>query len=72
MGVGETRLEGVEPWEKHGLKVSSLYISQIKRKCWLEVGANYNLSKSDNPKAPACPKGKEDAIIAALRAFRMI
>ena len=36
-------------WEKHHLKVSSLYISQIKRKCGLEVGQNYNLSKSENP-----------------------
>ena len=32
------------------MKVSSLYISQIKRKYGLEVGINYNLSKSDNPK----------------------
>ena len=31
--------------EKHGLKVSSLYISQVKRKCGLDVGQNYNLSK---------------------------
>ena len=38
-------------WDKHHLKVSSLYISQIKRKCGLEVGHNYNLSKSENPEA---------------------
>ena len=34
-------------WDKHHLKVSSLYISQIKRKCGLEIGQNYNLSKSE-------------------------
>ena len=59
-------------WEHHQLKVSSLYISQVKRKCGLEVGKNYNLSKSDNPKVPQCPKEKEDAIMEALRAFKMI
>lgn len=31
--------------EKYGLKVSSLYISQVKRKCGLDVGQNYNLPK---------------------------
>lgn len=59
-------------WEKHGLKVSALYISQVKWKCGLEVGKHYNLSKSDNPKVPACPKEKEEAIMEALRAFQMI
>lgn len=38
--------------EKYGLKVSSLYISQIKRKCGLEVGRNYNLSKKEDAKVP--------------------
>ena len=38
--------------EKYGLKVSSLYISQIKRKCALEVGRNYNLSKKEDAKVP--------------------
>lgn len=46
-------------WDKHHLKVSSLYISQVKRKCGLEVGQNYNLSKSENPKVPKCPLEKE-------------
>ena len=58
--------------EHTGLKVSNLYISQVKRKCGLEVGKNYNLSKSDNPKAPQCPKEKEDAIMAALKDFQML
>lgn len=41
--------------EKHGLKVSSLYISQVKRKCGLDVGQNYNLSKKEDAKVPQCP-----------------
>ena len=59
-------------WDKHHLKVSSLYISQVKRKCGLEVGQNYNLSKSENPKVPKCPPEKEAAIMDALRHFQMI
>ena len=59
-------------WDKHHLKVSSLYISQIKRKCGLEVGQNYNLSKSENPKVPKCPPEKEAAIMDALKHFQMI
>ena len=58
--------------KEFGLKVSSLYISQIKRKCGIEVGENYNLPKSENPKVPQCPKEKEDAIKAALKYFAMI
>ena len=59
-------------WEKHNMKVSSLYISQVKRKCGLEVGQNYNLSKSENPKVPKCPAKKEAAIMDALKHFQMI
>ena len=58
--------------EKFGLKVSSLYISQVKRKCGLEVGENYNLAKSENAKVPACPPEKEKAIRAALEHFQML
>ena len=54
------------------LKVSNLYISQVKRKCGLEVGENYNLPKSENTRVPQCPKEKEDAIKAALKYFAMI
>ena len=54
------------------LKVSNLYISQVKRKCGIEVGENYNLPKTENPKVPQCPKEKEDAIKAALKYFAMI
>ena len=58
--------------KEHGLKVSNLYISQVKRKCRIEVGENYNLPKSENAKQPQCPKDKEDAIVEALKAFQMI
>ena len=58
--------------EKFELKVSSLYISQIKRKCGLDVGQNYNLSKKENSKVPKCPPEKEAAIMDALKYFQMI
>ncbi len=58
--------------EKYGLKVSSLYISQVKRKCGLDMGQNYNLSKKADAKVPQCPSEKEAAIIEALKYFRMI
>ena len=58
--------------EKHGLKVSSLYISQVKRKCGLDVGQNYNLSKKEDAKVPQCPPEKEAAIMDALKYFQMI
>ena len=57
--------------KEFGLKVSSLYISQVKRKCGIEVGENYNLPKSENARVPQCPKEKEDAIKAALKYFAM-
>ena len=58
--------------KEHGLKVSSLYISQIKRKCGIEVGENYNLSKSEDSRQPQCPVEKEKAIKDALEHFGMI
>ena len=58
--------------EKHGLKVSSLYISQVKRKCGLDVGQNYNLSKKEDAKVPQCPPEKEAAIMEALKHFQML
>ena len=59
--------------EHSGLKVSSLYISQVKRKCGLDVGKNYNLPKSEDARqAPTCPPGKENAIREALQYFGMI
>lgn len=58
--------------KKHGLKVSNLYISQVKRKCGLEVGENYNLPKSEDSRQPQCPVAKEKAIKDALEHFGMI
>ena len=58
--------------EKYGLKVSSLYISQVKRKCGLDVGQNYNLSKKEDAKVPQCPPEKKTAIMEALKHFQMI
>ena len=58
--------------EQTELKVSSLYISQIKRKCGLEVGQSYNLSKKENAKQPQCPPEKEKAIREAMKYFGMI
>lgn len=58
--------------EYTGLKVSSLCISQIKRKCRLEVGQNYNLSKKKDAKVSQCPPKKEAMIMEALRYFGMI
>ena len=58
--------------EQTGLKVSSLYIAQIKKKCGLDVGENFNLSKSDNARQPQCTPEKEDAIMQAFKHFGMI
>ena len=58
--------------EQTGLKVSSLYISQIKQKCGLEVRENHHKAKSENAKQPQCPPEKEAAIRDALKYFKMI
>ena len=58
--------------ERFRLKVSSLYISQVKRKCGLEVGESYNRPKSEGQKVPQCPPEKEKAIIETLKHFDMI
>lgn len=58
--------------EHTGLKVSNLYIAQIKQKCGIIERANYNLPKSENSRQPKCPPEKEAAIREALEHFRMI
>ena len=58
--------------EHTGLKVSNLYISQIKRKCGIEAGKNYNLPKSEDSRQPQCPPEKEKAIREAFKYFGMI
>ena len=54
------------------LKVSNLYISQIKRKCGIGVGKNYNLPKSEDSRQPQCPPEKEKAIREAFKYFGII
>ena len=58
--------------EHTGLKVSNLYISQIKRKCGIGVGKNYNLPKSEDSRQPQCPQEKEKAIREAFKYFGLI
>ena len=55
--------------EQTGLKVSNLYIAQIKKKCGLDVGENFNLPKFENAKQPKCTQEKEEAIIQAFVIF---
>jgi len=55
-----------------GMKVSNLYIAQVKRKCEIELAENFNIPRSEGAKQPQCPKEKEEAIIGALKAFQMI
>ena len=58
--------------KEFGLKVSNLYISQVKRKCGIEVGENYNVLKSENTRVSQCPKEKEEATKAILKYYAMI
>ena len=58
--------------EQTGLEVSSLYIAQIKKKCGLDVGENFNLPKSENTRQPQCTPEKEEAIMQAFRHFGII
>lgn len=58
--------------EKHGLKVSSLYVAQIKDKCGLDKRENYNVSKNEDAKVPKCPPDKEAAIMDAFRHFGLV
>jgi ribosomal protein L23 len=59
-------------FEGFGLKVSSLNIAQVKTKCGIIERENYNKPKSENVKQPQCTKDKEEAIMNALRHFKMI
>ena len=58
--------------EQTGLKVSSLYIAQIKKKCGLDVGENFNLAKSENTRQPQCTTEKEEAIMQAFKHFGIV
>ena len=55
-----------------GMKVSNLYIAQVKAKYGIIERENYNKPKSDDARQPKCPKEKENAIVEALKYFRMI
>ncbi len=57
--------------DKFGLKVSTLYISQVKAKCGIIERENYNKGKEGH-RVPKCPKEKEDAIMDALKHFKMV
>lgn len=54
------------------MKVSNLYIAQVKRKCGIELAENFNIPRSEGAKQSQCPKEKEGTIIGALKAFQMI
>ena len=58
-------------FDKYGMKVSTFYISQIKAKCGIIERENFNKGKEGH-KVPQCPKDKEEAIMDALRYFRMV
>ena len=58
--------------EKFNLKVSTLYIAQIKRKCGIELREHYNKSKKEKQVIPQCTPEKEETIMDALRHFKMI
>jgi len=58
---------------KHtGLKVSPLYIAQVKQKYGIIERDNYNKPKSEDVRQPQCPPDKERAITEALKHFGMI
>ena len=59
-------------WEHYQTKVSHLYIAQIKKKCGLNVGENFNKTKTEGNKVPNCPEEKERMIREALEYFGMI
>ena len=59
-------------WKHHQLKVSNLYIAQVKQRHGIIERENYHKAKNENAKQPKCPKEKEDAIVEALKHFQMI
>ncbi len=54
------------------MKVSGLYIAQVKKKCGLKLGENFNLPKSEDSRQPKCQVEKEKAIMGALEHFGMV
>jgi len=58
--------------EKFGFKVSTLYVAQVKRKYGLDIREHYNISNNESQKIPQCPIEKEEAILDALKYFKII
>ena len=58
--------------EKFDLNVSTLYIAQIKKKCGIVLREHYNKSKKEKQVIPQCTPEKEEAIMDALKHFKMI
>ena len=58
--------------EHNGMKVSSLYIAQVKQKCGIIERENYNKPKAEDAKQPQCPPEKEKTIMEAFEYFGMI
>ena len=71
---GQATYEQIKDYvlKHNGLKVSSLYIAQIKRKCGIIERENYNKPKSEDAKQPQCSPEKEAAIMEALKHFHML
>ena len=72
--MGKATYEQIKAYvlEQTGLKVSSLYIAQIKKKCGLDVGENFNLPESENARQPQCTPEKEEAIMQAFKHFGIV
>ena len=59
-------------WGKYELKVSTLCIAQVKKKCGIKLREHYNKSKKENQVIPQCTPKKEKIIVEALNHFKMI
>ena len=59
-------------WRKYELKVSTLCIAQVKKKCGIKLREHYNKSKKENQVIPQCTPKKEKIIVEALNHFKMI
>ena len=58
--------------EKHGVKVHTAYIAEVKRDCELDMRPNYNVSKKDDPVIKSCTPEKREYIMEALRYYKLV
>lgn len=58
--------------EKHGVKVHTAYIAEIKRDCELDMRPNYNVSKKEAPEIKSCTPEKREYIMEALRYYKLV